>query len=151
MNVFEMSTRALGVLARVWLGLALSACGVAPEPSAAPVDQQRAAVLPTNGVCPGLDGGSLSIPHHYCHVRIAQLAYYGVREATLCVGHQAALIEAVIGHGDRYGLRVGYQREDEPLGRLQAQHPADGHDWLLEQLLSGSGETEERSSGEAEW
>ncbi|WP_163988481.1 hypothetical protein [Pyxidicoccus caerfyrddinensis] len=78
MHVSESSPRALGVLARVWLGLALSACGVAPEPSAASVDQQRAAVLPTNGVCPGLDGGSLSIPHHYCHVRIAQLAYYGV-------------------------------------------------------------------------
>lgn len=51
-------------------------------------------------------------------ILLRQLAHYGVTDATMCVGYQAALIEAVIGDGARHGLRVSYKREEEPLGTI---------------------------------
>ena len=48
-------------------------------------------------------------------ILLQQLARFGVTDATLCIGHQAALIEAVLGDGSRYGLRIRYYREEEPL------------------------------------
>jgi len=51
-------------------------------------------------------------------VLLRQLAHHGVDEAILCIGHQAALIEAVLGDGARYGLRISYRREEQPLGTV---------------------------------
>jgi len=51
-------------------------------------------------------------------VLLRQLAHHGVDEAVMCIGHQAALIEAVLGDGARYGLRISYRREEQPLGTV---------------------------------
>jgi NDP-mannose synthase len=51
-------------------------------------------------------------------ILLRQLAFYGVHEAVICTGHQAALIEAMLGDGSRYGLRLLYHREEQPLGTV---------------------------------
>lgn len=51
-------------------------------------------------------------------ILLAQLARAGVTDVVMCVGHQAHLIEAVAGDGARYGLRVVYRREEQPLGTV---------------------------------
>ncbi|MGK4003844.1 nucleotidyltransferase family protein [Sorangium sp. So ce1036] len=51
-------------------------------------------------------------------ILLRQLARAGVTEVVMCIGHQAALIEAVLGDGSRYGLRITYQREETPLGTV---------------------------------
>lgn len=51
-------------------------------------------------------------------ILLRQLTHFGVTDATMCVGHQAGLIEAVLGDGSRYGLRLRYFREEEPLGTV---------------------------------
>jgi NDP-sugar pyrophosphorylase family protein len=56
--------------------------------------------------------------HTVVEILLRQLARAGVDEVIMCVGHQAALIEAVVGAGDRYGLRIRYRREEQPLGTV---------------------------------
>ncbi|EYF06999.1 nucleotidyltransferase family protein [Chondromyces apiculatus] len=56
--------------------------------------------------------------HTVVEILLRQLARAGVTEVLMCVGHQAALIEGVIGAGDRYGLKIAYRREEEPLGTV---------------------------------
>ncbi|WP_437595576.1 nucleotidyltransferase family protein [Sorangium sp. So ce590] len=56
--------------------------------------------------------------HTIVEILLRQLARAGVTDVVMCVGHQAALIEAVAGEGRRYGLRLSYQREDTPLGTV---------------------------------
>lgn len=51
-------------------------------------------------------------------ILVAQLARAGVTEVVMCVGHLAHLIEAVVGDGARFGLRIAYRREEEPLGTV---------------------------------
>jgi len=51
-------------------------------------------------------------------ILLRQLAFYGVRDVTLCTGHQAGLIEAVLGDGGRYGVELSYRREEQPLGTI---------------------------------
>lgn len=51
-------------------------------------------------------------------VLLRQLAAQGWREATLAVGHMADLIKAYCGNGSRYGLKLRYLEEDEPLGTV---------------------------------
>jgi NDP-sugar pyrophosphorylase family protein len=51
-------------------------------------------------------------------ILLRQLARAGVGDVMMCVGHQAALIEAVVGSGERYGLRIACRREEEPLGTV---------------------------------
>ncbi len=51
-------------------------------------------------------------------ILLRQLAFAGVSDVTLCTGHQAALIEAVLGDGARYGVPLSYRREEEPLGTI---------------------------------
>lgn len=51
-------------------------------------------------------------------VLLRQLARAGVDEVILCVHHQAALIQALIGTGERYGLHVLYRYEETPLGTV---------------------------------
>lgn len=47
-----------------------------------------------------------------------QFARAGVDELLMCVCHQAAVIQARIGSGERYGLRVTYRHEETPLGTV---------------------------------
>ena len=51
-------------------------------------------------------------------VLLRQLAVQGWREVTLAVGHMANLIRAYCGNGSRYGLKLRYLEEEEPLGTV---------------------------------
>ncbi len=44
------------------------------------------------------------------------VASAGISEVTITLGHLGHLIEAVVGNGKRFGLRIDYTREDKPLG-----------------------------------
>lgn len=71
-------------------------------------------------------------------ILLRQLAHFGVTGATVCVGHQAALIEAVLGDGSRYGLQLDYYREDEPLGTVGPLRRIEGR--LPERFLVMNGD-----------
>jgi len=49
---------------------------------------------------------------------IRQLKHYGFSQVTMAVGHLAELIEAYFSDGDKYGIKIDYSREDEPLGTI---------------------------------
>ncbi len=49
-------------------------------------------------------------------VVVRQLSYYGFTHLTMAVGHLAELIQAFFGDGSKFGLKIDYSREDEPLG-----------------------------------
>jgi NDP-sugar pyrophosphorylase family protein len=49
---------------------------------------------------------------------LRQLAWRGFERATLAIGHQGSLIQAVVGDGSRWGLEVDYAAEDQPLGTM---------------------------------
>jgi NDP-sugar pyrophosphorylase family protein len=49
-------------------------------------------------------------------VVLRQLAQQGFDRAVITVGHLAPLLSAFLGDGSRYGLRVEFQLEDQPLG-----------------------------------
>ena len=51
-------------------------------------------------------------------VLLRQLAVQGWREVTLAVGHMASLIRAYCGNGSKYGLKIRYLEEEEPLGTV---------------------------------
>jgi NDP-sugar pyrophosphorylase family protein len=45
-----------------------------------------------------------------------QLAYYGIQDITLAVGYLAELLMAYCGDGSKFGVRLDYSREEQPLG-----------------------------------
>lgn len=47
---------------------------------------------------------------------IRQLKKHGFTKIVLAVGHLAGLIEAYFGDGSKWGVKITYSREDEPLG-----------------------------------
>jgi NDP-sugar pyrophosphorylase family protein len=49
---------------------------------------------------------------------IRQLSAAGFDHVTLAVGHLAELIEAYFGDGSRWGIRIDYSREEQPLGTV---------------------------------
>jgi NDP-sugar pyrophosphorylase family protein len=49
-------------------------------------------------------------------ILIRQLAASGFTDVTLSVGYLASLMEAYFGDGGRWGVRLAYSREEEPLG-----------------------------------
>lgn len=49
-------------------------------------------------------------------VVLRQLAANGFEEVTLAVGYLAELMMAYCGDGSKFGLRLGYSREEQPLG-----------------------------------
>jgi NDP-sugar pyrophosphorylase family protein len=49
-------------------------------------------------------------------VVIRQLARHGFDDLTLAVGHLAELLMAYCGNGDKFNVKLGYSREDQPLG-----------------------------------
>jgi NDP-sugar pyrophosphorylase family protein len=49
--------------------------------------------------------------------QLAQLRQQGIERVVLCVGHLANMIEATVGNGERFGLRVAYSPDGaQPLG-----------------------------------
>ncbi len=47
---------------------------------------------------------------------IRQLAYHGIRNITLAVGYMAELLMAYCGDGSKFGVKLSYSREEQPLG-----------------------------------
>ena len=47
---------------------------------------------------------------------IRQLARHGFDDLTLAVGYLAELLMAYCGDGEKFGVKIGYSREDQPLG-----------------------------------
>ncbi len=47
---------------------------------------------------------------------IEQLAQHGITELILAVGHLSELLQAFFGDGSKYGIKIEYSREDNPLG-----------------------------------
>ena len=66
---------------------------------------------------------------------LEQLCNSGLRDVVLATGYHAELIHAFCGDGSRFGLRVRYVHEDEPLGTagpISLVRPLlDGDDFLL--------------------
>jgi NDP-mannose synthase len=61
-------------------------------------------------------------------ILIRQLARYGVCDLTVAVGYLAPLIEAYCGDGSRWGVRIGYSREESRLGTAGPLMLVDGLD-----------------------
>jgi NDP-sugar pyrophosphorylase family protein len=51
---------------------------------------------------------------------IRQLKYHGIEEIIICTGHLAELIEAYFKNGHRWGVKIRYVRETQPLGTAGA-------------------------------
>ncbi|MBN1917971.1 MAG: NTP transferase domain-containing protein [Verrucomicrobia bacterium] len=49
---------------------------------------------------------------------LQQLARAGITDVTITVGHLASLIETFFGDGGRFGLSIGYLREETPLNTV---------------------------------
>ena len=59
---------------------------------------------------------------------IRQLKQYGFSRVTMAVGYLAELIEAYFSDGNKYGIKIDYSREDEPLGTIGPLFQIDGLD-----------------------
>ena len=51
-------------------------------------------------------------------VIIRQLVQAGFDHITLAVNHQAEIIKAFFQNGERWGIRIDYSLEDQPLGTM---------------------------------
>ncbi len=51
-------------------------------------------------------------------ILLRQLRYRGVEQVIVSIGYLGHLIQAVLGDGERFGLRIEYQREEKPLGTV---------------------------------
>jgi len=49
-------------------------------------------------------------------VVLRQLAWHGFRDVVITTGHLAELVRLFCGDGRKWGLRIGYSQEDQPLG-----------------------------------
>ena len=59
-------------------------------------------------------GGESSI----LEIVLRQLSHHGFQSATLAIGHMGEIIHAYVGDGGRWGLKVDYTIEEEPLGTM---------------------------------
>lgn len=51
-------------------------------------------------------------------VIVRQLVRHGFTHITMAVNHQAEIIKAFFGNGERWGVRIDYSLEDQPLGTM---------------------------------
>ena len=51
-------------------------------------------------------------------VIVRQLVQAGFNHITLAVNHQADIIKAFFQNGERWGIRIDYSLEDQPLGTM---------------------------------
>src|SRR3990170_2510407 len=51
-------------------------------------------------------------------VVVRQLVYYGFGHITMAVSHQAELIQAFFGNGEKWGVKIDYSLEDKPLSTM---------------------------------
>jgi NDP-sugar pyrophosphorylase family protein len=61
-------------------------------------------------------------------VIIRQLKHYGFSRVTMAVGYLAELIETYLKDGKKYGIKIDYSKEDEPLGTIGSLGLIDGLD-----------------------
>ncbi|MFZ2489565.1 MAG: sugar phosphate nucleotidyltransferase [Anaerolineae bacterium] len=61
-------------------------------------------------------------------VVLRQLAAHGFHEVTIAVGYLAELLMAYCGDGSKFGVRIRYSREEEPLGTAGPLALIDGLD-----------------------
>src|ERR1041384_2269009 len=96
----KMATRARACRRSGWLAVAAShaiGCASLSEPALdPPTSESTAASTPVGGVCAGLDGGALAIPHKRCHIRIAQLAYNGTPQDSSMADQAANDVDLVV-------------------------------------------------------
>jgi NDP-sugar pyrophosphorylase family protein len=59
---------------------------------------------------------------------IRQLKNYGFSRVTMAVGYLAELVEAYFSNGNKYGIKIDYSRENEPLGTIGSLSLVDGLD-----------------------
>jgi len=59
--------------------------------------------------------------------QVEWLAGHRVHDIVLCVGHGAEQVRAALGEGERFGVRLHYSTEEEPLGTAGALRLARGH------------------------
>ena len=51
-------------------------------------------------------------------VIVRQLVYHGFTHITMAVNHQAEIIQAFFGNGDKWGISIDYSLEDQPLSTM---------------------------------
>ncbi|MDP3050781.1 MAG: nucleotidyltransferase family protein, partial [Eubacteriales bacterium] len=51
-------------------------------------------------------------------VIVRQLVYFGFNHITMAVNHQAEIIQAFLGNGVKWGIKIDYSREDQPLSTM---------------------------------
>jgi NDP-mannose synthase len=51
-------------------------------------------------------------------VIVRQLAYFGFNHITMAVNHQADIIMAFFGNGEKWGIKIDYSLENQPLGTM---------------------------------
>lgn len=51
-------------------------------------------------------------------VILKQLSYYGFTHVTMAVNHQADIIKAFFGNGEKWNMRIDYSLEDKPLSTM---------------------------------
>jgi len=51
-------------------------------------------------------------------VIVKQLKYFGFNHITMTVNHQAEIIQAFFGKGEKWGLKIDYSLEDKPLSTM---------------------------------
>lgn len=51
-------------------------------------------------------------------VVVRQLVHYGFNHITLAVNHQAEIIQAFFGNGNKWGIKIDYSIEDKPLSTM---------------------------------
>ncbi|MGF1572859.1 MAG: sugar phosphate nucleotidyltransferase [Sumerlaeia bacterium] len=56
--------------------------------------------------------------HSILELVLRKLADSGFVNVTLCVGYLSEIIQAVIGNGEKFGLRIDYVTEEKPLGTI---------------------------------
>jgi NDP-mannose synthase len=56
--------------------------------------------------------------HPILDIIIRQLVFHGFNHITLAVNHQAELIKAFFGNGDRWDIKIDYSLEDRPLSTM---------------------------------
>jgi NDP-mannose synthase len=61
-------------------------------------------------------------------VVVHQLRDHGFMDLTLAVGYLSHLVQAVMGDGSKYGVRIDYHIEEEPLGTIGPLATIDGLD-----------------------
>jgi NDP-mannose synthase len=56
--------------------------------------------------------------HPILEVIVRQLAYFGFTHLTMAVNHQADIIKAYFGNGEKWGIRINYSLETTPLSTM---------------------------------